>query len=101
MEDPIGSKDERDFELVHLETAPSPPIAEMLLEMLQDRGIPAYVNGRLLQDEWAISQILLGRVGVSIQVPRKHLEAAKKILAEAREAGREMETEEATDPDGE
>jgi len=75
-------------EIVVLERAPSTVIAEMIVSALQSAGIPAYVKGKFLQDEWAVSQRVLGLSGVEIQVSRSRLEEAKELLAEMREAGR-------------
>jgi hypothetical protein len=100
MKDRLEEND--DLELVDLETASTPMMADLLLGLLKTAGIPAYVGGRYLQDEWAISQIVLGRVGVKVQVPRKHLEEAREVLAEAKReaASRASETDDEADPEG-
>ncbi len=69
-----------DFDLVELLVAPNPVIAEMILSMLRAEDIPAHVNGRYLQDEWAIAQMVLGRTGVTVQVAAKDLERARDVL---------------------
>lgn len=69
-----------DFDLVDLIVAPNPPIAEMILSMLRTEDIVAHVNGRYLQDEWAIAQMVLGRTGVTVQVAAKDLERARDVL---------------------
>lgn len=80
-----------DEELVELIKAPVPAIAEMLMSMLQANGIPAHVDGRLLQDEWAMAQKALGQAGVTVEVPASRLDEARAVLAEARRAGEAME----------
>jgi hypothetical protein len=77
-------------EIVVLETAPSPSVATIVVALLQAEGIPAYVNGSLLQDEFALSQRLLGLSAVEIQVPADRLAEAREVLAAAREAGGEL-----------
>jgi hypothetical protein len=79
-----------DIEIVDLETAPSPIIAAMIVQALKSAGIPAFVNGGLLQDEFAITQKLLGLNEVTIQVRKDQLEEAKKIREMMREAGEDL-----------
>ena len=81
-------------ELVDLIKAPAPAIAEMLMSMLRSNGITAHVDGRLLQDEWAMTQKVLGQAGVTVQVPRGQLDEARAILDEARKAGEAMSDDE-------
>jgi len=83
-------------DFVDLENAPTPQIALMLREFLREEGIPAYVAGTQLWDEWAISQILLKRLAVKIQVPRRHHARARAILDELRASGKLLE--EGSDP---
>jgi len=45
------------------------------------------VKGRFLQDEWAISQTILGSSGVVVQVPREELSRARETLARFRDRG--------------
>ena len=71
-----------DPELVELLTAPDPAIAEMLLGILRNHSIPALLEGQNLQDEFAVSQALMGQSGVTIRVPRNRLDEAKKVLDE-------------------
>ena len=74
--------DGTDPELVELLTAPDPAIAEMLLGILRNHSIPALLEGQNLQDEFAVSQALMGQSGVTIRVPRNRLDEAKKVLDE-------------------
>lgn len=80
-----------DVEIVELETAPSPIIAGMIVQALRSAGIPAFVKGSLLQDEFAISQKVLGLNEVTIQVQKHRLEEAKKVREMMREAGKTLE----------
>ena len=73
-----------------LETARTPLAAELIVAILRAEGIPAYVDGSLLQDEFAVSQRVMGLGGVKIQVPRERLEEARKALEAAREAGTKL-----------
>ncbi len=76
-----------DTDMVDLLKVPSVAIAESLASMLESEGIKTYVAGRHLQDEWAMAMKALGNVGKTIQVARRDLEAAQRILDEARAAG--------------
>lgn len=80
----------KETDIVVLETARSSAIASVIVQALKFEGIPAYVGGCLLQDEFAVSQRLLGLNCVDIQVPRSCLEEAQKILKAMRDAGRHM-----------
>ena len=83
----------REPDIVILEKAPSPIIAQLLVEALKSHGIEAYVEGTALVDEWAITQRVLGRQGVDIQVHRDRLDEAREVLAAMREAGRLLDEE--------
>ncbi len=61
--------------------ASSPQQAKVLAAVLQAEGIPAYVEGESLADEFAVSRRLLGTAGTRILVPTASLEAARNILA--------------------
>jgi len=80
----------KDPEIAVLERAPTPAAASVIVAVLQAEGIPAYVNGTLLQDEFALSQRLMGLNAVEIQVPRSRLEEARQVLQAAREAAKEL-----------
>jgi hypothetical protein len=85
--------------MVTVASAPSPVIAQMLKSLLEESGIPAYVQGGALLDEFAKSQEAFGASGVDVQVANDRLEEAKLLLAEAREAGRQLEEEEEASED--
>jgi hypothetical protein len=72
-------------------TAKTPEVASMIVQALKFEGIPAYVGGCLLQDPHALTQRVLGRNCVDIQVPSECLEEANKVLEIMREAGRQLE----------
>jgi len=61
--------------------------AQVVEALLQSAGIPVYVPGLLLQDDFAVSQRAMGLLGVKVEVPRDDLERAKQVLAEARHEG--------------
>jgi hypothetical protein len=69
--------------------AKSPFEARVIVIVLQNAGIPARVDGALLQDEFAISQAMMNNLGVRITVPTDQLEAAYSAIEEAR--GTELE----------
>jgi len=82
------------MDLVVVKSAKSPAIASLIVQVLKFEGIPAYVGGCLLQDEFAISQTALRGNCVDIQIPRSCLEEARKILAALRESGKLLEAQE-------
>ncbi len=66
--------------------------AELLAGILESEGIPAFVDGRFLQDEFAMPKKMLGLDhGVRVRVRKEHLEEAKKILELARESGKSLD----------
>lgn len=60
--------------------AHDPIEAQVLASNLQAAGIPAYVEGGSLVDEWAMSQRLLNRLGVRVVVPEDRAEEAVEFL---------------------
>jgi hypothetical protein len=93
-----------DAEPVELVVLPNEFIAEVLVGMLRDEGIAAFVQGEQLQDEFAFSQRLLGNLGTRVFVHPSRVEEARKVLAAARAAGRladeEGGAEDAAEPSG-
>lgn len=85
-------------ELVVVETASTASMAQIIAGILKAAGIPAYVAGSLLQDEWAMSQKLMGLLAVEVQVPRKSLEEARKVLEDARREAALRKQEEPPEP---
>jgi hypothetical protein len=79
---------ETDADMVIVTSASSPAIAQAVAGLLETEGIPAYVEGVTLQDPVALSHELMRTSGVNVKVPRSALEKAKRVLAEARAAGR-------------
>ena len=61
--------------------------AEVIVEVLQAHGIPA-----VRQVQHGTHTMFLDGLGkrVAVEVPEESLEEARRILAEARDAGREM-----------
>lgn len=80
-------------DLVDLHVAKTPFEAEVIAGVLRDAGIPVYVAGEELNDEWALSQRLMNLQGVVVTVPRDRVEEARQVLDEAREAGRMMDVD--------
>ena len=66
--------------------------AELLAGILESEGIPAFVDGRFFQDEFAMPKKLLGLdYRIKVRVRKEHLEEARRILELARESGKAME----------
>jgi len=65
--------------------------AQVVAALLRANGIPLYMDGRLLQDEFALSQAVTGGVGRKIMVPESRLEDARAVIAAARKEGESME----------
>ena len=77
--------------------ASNPGQAKVFVAMLQAEGIPAFVYGGALTDEFAMSQQLAGLQGVTIRVAEDRLDEAKAAVAAAREAGAKMNVDDADD----
>lgn len=103
-----------DEDLVALASASTAFEAEWLVGALKGFDIPAVTWGDMLQDEFAMSQKVMGLAGgVNVMVPRGLLERARQALAEieqvkptpeeleaaAAEAVEGGETESGDDPD--
>lgn len=78
---------DKDPEIVVVHRAKTPAIAAMIAEALKGAGVPAYVEGAALNDEFAVSQRAMGLTGVEVLVHRDRLEEARKILAAMRASG--------------
>ena len=77
--------------LVVVETAKSPFEAQVIAAVLRGAGVPVYIGGSMLTDEFAASQRLMGLGGVRVQVPGDQLENARRALVEAREVGVDLD----------
>jgi Putative prokaryotic signal transducing protein len=55
--------------------------AQVLAAILQGEGIPAYVEGALLADEFATSRRLVNAIGARVLVPADCAARAQEILA--------------------
>lgn len=71
--------------LIHAKT---PAEAQVVAALLRAAGIPVYVGGRLLADEFAVTQAAMGLAQVAVQVPADRLAEAKALLEQARRDGR-------------
>lgn len=74
-------------DLALLERAKTPAEAKVIFAVLQSSEIPAFINGELLQDPYAISQLTMNLSSVDVQVPRPLLEKARQALVMARRFG--------------
>ena len=81
-------------ELVVFEKADSQIEASIIKGILESEGIPVYVDGELLMDEFNMSQKLMNMSGISIEIAQEDLERARAIVASARDSGKAMEEEE-------
>lgn len=86
------SKDDETVELVDFHTARSTWGARIIVAIMADAGIPAFVAGGMLTDEFSLSQQLSNLDGVCVRVPGNRLADAQAAHAAARKAG-EMLTE--------
>jgi len=68
-------------------SASSAEEAQVVAALLRAADIPVYVGGVQLQDEFAVSQRMLGLQGVAIEVPADQRERAERLIEEARAAG--------------
>ncbi|MFN0057138.1 MAG: putative signal transducing protein [Planctomycetota bacterium] len=73
--------------LVTVYTAGRESEAQVIVALLKSAGIPALVEGSSLMDEWAVSQRLLGRLGVTVQVPAERAEEAHAAIEAAHASG--------------
>ncbi len=62
----------------------SAPEALVVTALLRAHGIPVYIAGQLLQDEFGVSQRILCGAGATLEVPTSHLLEARALLAKAR-----------------
>lgn len=79
------------LELVVVHTAPNQTAAANVAGLLEAAGIPVWVEGRALQDEFALSQQLLRIGSTAVKVARERLDEARRLIAEALAAGRLLE----------
>ena len=95
---PNDNPNDNSLDLVDLKAA-TPFEAQVIAGVLRDAGVPAYVEGQQLTDEFAMSQTLMNLQGVRIKVPKRDLERAREALAAARRAGERLAQEESDGPD--
>ncbi len=86
-----------DESLVVVTTASDDNEAQLIAAILRGNGITAIVEGSSLMDEWAVSQRIMGQIGVQVKVPSGSLEKAQEVLAKAKESGEEMSREEGSE----
>lgn len=79
-------------ELVELMRAKTPIEAQIIAGVLSEAGIPCYVPGGQLTDEFAVSQQLLGLQNVIISVRSTDLEQAQQAVAAARDLGEDNDS---------
>ena len=78
-------------DVVTVATARSPFQARVLAGILDGAGIPCYVAGQMLTDEFAMSQTLMNLQRVDVQVPGSRVDDALEALAAARAAGAQLD----------
>ncbi|MEM7201567.1 MAG: DUF2007 domain-containing protein [Planctomycetota bacterium] len=76
--------------LVELCRAQSPFEARVIAAVLDDAQIQSFIAGELLNDEFAMSQRLMGLQAVKVQVRADRLEDARAALAAAKATGAAM-----------
>jgi hypothetical protein len=85
MSEERGSTDHP--ELVVFREARNPFEARIIAAVLEDAGIPVFVAGGMLADEFALSQRMMNLQSVAVQVPKDRLADAEQALAAARAGG--------------
>ncbi|HEX6810070.1 MAG TPA: DUF2007 domain-containing protein [Planctomycetota bacterium] len=81
--------------------AASPAQAKIFVALLQAEGIPAYVEGDSLADEFASSRRLVNLIGTEVKVPTSSLERAREILEKVEIDPAELEQQALAAADGE
>jgi hypothetical protein len=81
--------------------AASPEQAKIFVALLQAEGIPAYVEGDSLADEFATSRRLVNLIGTEVKVPTSSLERAREILTKVEIDPAELEQQALAAADGE
>lgn len=84
-------------ELTWLDIARTPFEARIILGILEEAGIPAYIDGTSLADEVAVSRLLMNAAGVRIQVRQVDLDAAVQAIAAAKAQAPQLEADGAPD----
>ena len=79
-------------EITIVHTAKSAFEAEVIAGVLREAGIPVYVAGQHLQDEFALSQMLANLLHIQIQVPADRADDARKALAAADESSKLLDS---------
>ena len=69
-----------------LMVANSPEQAQVILALLHGSGIEAAVDGESLQDEFGVTQRMLGQIGVTIHVAPEDMARARQLVADAKES---------------
>jgi hypothetical protein len=78
---------------VVVRTASTPSQAKVFVALLQAEGIPAYIEGDSLTDEFAASRRLMNLLGVNVLVPASERERAAEILANVELPAGELEAQ--------
>ena len=88
-----------DVELVVVKQTKTTFGAENIAGILEASGIPTLVEGRSLQDEFALSQRALGLTGCRVKVRKRDLENARRIIEEAQATSEALDSEEREETD--
>jgi len=78
-------------EFVELLRVASPSIAQMIASQMEAEGIPTTTPGSDLKDGYAAAGQLAGLIGCTVCVPAGRLDDARRVLAEAKTSGEEIE----------
>lgn len=78
---------------VVVRTAQTPAQAQIFVALLQSEGIPAFVEGGSLTDEYAASRRLMNLMGVRVMVPASERERALEVLTGAEVPADELEAQ--------
>ena len=97
--------DQDNVELVEVASARNTLEADLIVTILEDAGIPATIDNRYSQDDFAVPSKMLGfDEGVKVRVRKQDLEEARRVLEETHESARalddgEPDLEERSDPE--
>ncbi len=81
--------------------ATTPEQAKIFVALLQAEGIPAYVEGDSLADEFATSRRMMNLVGTKVMVPTTSLDRARELLVKVEIDPAELEQQALAAADGE
>lgn len=89
-----------DETMVTVSTCHGPEEARVVAAVLEANGIPTFIDGQSLQDEFAMSQRLMNLSIIEVQVPASRQEEAQGLLAAAKRVGEAWSEEEGEGSEG-